>query len=107
MFSSIERINNIRVIITGHSKYILYLKIVLLKTCCSLSLSKYRFGITNNVTADPTMIHDMIVTANDFRIISETIDVNHKKVVSVVSMIGCNLDFHASLIASVLVIHFS
>jgi len=94
------------VIISGRVRYIPYLIIVLLNICLSFSLSKYIFGMTKSVTLDPKIIPTMMVMARGFRIASHTIEVSHKNVVSVVSMIGCSLAFHASLIASIFFIHF-
>jgi len=63
--------------------------------------------MTNNVTADPKIIHTIIVIARGLHIGSQTIEINHKNVVNVVNIIGCNLALPASLMASVLFIHFS
>ena len=94
------------VIINGIDKYIIYFNIVLLMRCFSFSLSKYRFGMTNNATTDQNNIQTIIVIANGVRISSDTIDISHKNVVMVVSIIGCILAFHASCIADNLSIHF-
>jgi len=63
--------------------------------------------MTNNVTADPKIIHTIIVIARGLHIGSQTIEINHKNVVNVVNIIGCNLALPASCMATAFGIHFS